>query len=208
MKKKRLIDQIVNDAKSACSKLKSDNKRTLTYIKTYPAFIHYFQEIQIIEPHHLIIAANFTYGWMRTALTFKSQNISNSRFKDDIGAAVKILNRAKSEGKISDDELMTLKRLLNNSMVGTSKLLHFVNPKSFCIWDNKVYKYIHKKDLLAHRQTPQNYLEDLKACREVVNQKNRAKFRRVHASINQALGYSVSPIRAAEIVMFMKRVRT
>jgi hypothetical protein len=56
-----LIDRIIADEKVT---LVPDD----LFLRAYPEFLRYFRDIATIETHHLIIAANFTYGWMPTML--------------------------------------------------------------------------------------------------------------------------------------------
>ena len=189
-----LIDRIVKDEKRVKSQPND------SYRLAYPEFVRYFRELQVIERHHLIIGANFVYGWMPTILEFKCEDPDR-----DLEQAVRILNRAKSVELIAEGDLQFLKEIINNSLVGVSKLLHFVNPNLYSIWDSRVYGYIHGEELYPYRQTPANYLKDLTACREVTE---HAAFGPVFESITQKLGYNVTKLRAAELVMFMKGGRT
>jgi len=122
-----LIDRIIHDE----ARLQID--RGSSYLRSYPEFLRYFRDLPVIEYHHLIIAANFTYGWMPTILHFKS---------DRFAEAVTILNCAKTGDLLTDAELFCLIALINNSMVGVSKLLHFINPEQYAIWDRRVAAYV------------------------------------------------------------------
>jgi len=61
---------------------------------------------------------------------------------DKFDEALEIINNAKKGIVPSIDQLEILKGLLNNSLVGTSKHLHFINPEIFAIWDSRVYRYL------------------------------------------------------------------
>lgn len=100
-----------------------------TYHKSYRYFVSFFSDKHYLAEADLIIGASFTYGWMPTILNFKS---------NEFDSAVTIINKAKGPQRISDDELVLLKSLVNNSLVGVSKLLHFVNPHVYAIWDSRV----------------------------------------------------------------------
>lgn len=62
------------------------------------------------------------YGWMPTIFEFKNQ--------EDFVVATN-LNKAKVSEPLKSKDYETLKRLLNGSLVGTSKLLHFINPEKY-----------------------------------------------------------------------------
>jgi hypothetical protein len=163
-----------------------------TFLLTYPEFLRYFQDLAVIERHHLIIAANFTYGWMPTMLRFKSQ---------DFDAAVAVLNHVKAGQTISDQELSCLAGVINNSLVGASKLLHFIDPSRYAIWDSRVYQYLHGSFSLYQLHRLRNYHAYLDACATVTA---HPAFSPVHQSMNAKIGYPVTPLRALELVMFMR----
>ena len=161
-----------------------------SYLLSYPEFIAYFADLDEITRHNVIIAANFTYGWMPRILTFKSQ---------DLATAVAILNAARGQRVIGERELSSLRNLIDNSLVGVSKLLHFINPTLYAIWDRRVYTYINGSYSQVQIQKPRNYLAFLDNCHEITND---GRFEPVHASMNRKIGYEVTPCRALELVMY------
>jgi hypothetical protein len=158
---------------------------------SYPEFLKYFEEIQVITKHHLVIGINFTYSWMPTIFEFKS---------DKFPAVIEILNSAK-QGKIPiESELITLKGCFNNSLVGTSKLLHFINPLKFAIWDSRVYRYLTKEQPYSYRlDNYQAYLAYLELCEYLVNQ---PEFLSIFQSMSRKVGYEITPFRAIELIMY------
>lgn len=111
------IEKLIAEAENFDIENKSD-------LVSYPEFIKYFSSINKINKHNLIIGINFTYGWMPTIFDFKTNEIYKN-----IDLAVEILNRAKNGSNLKINDYEHLKRLLNNSLVGTTKLLHFINPE-------------------------------------------------------------------------------
>ncbi len=163
----------------------------LSYLISYPEFIAYFEKLNIIEKHHLIIGVNFVYGWMPTIFDFRSDKF------DDV---LKILNELK-RGKIPKrEELETLKKCFNNSLVGTSKLLHFINPSQFAIWDSRVCRYLTNKE--PHSYVVENiniYFAYLELCKTLADEK---EYMAIHKSINLAVGYEMTPFRTLELIMY------
>jgi len=144
------------------------------------------------EEMHLTIGIHFTYGWMPTVFNFEKDNTKNT--------VLAILNQAKAGTIPTLQEMEILKKYLNNSLVGTSKLLHFINPDKFAIWDSKVYKYLYQQSPYEYRiGNCASYLAYLNWLDGITNQKN---FAAVWQKVNSALGYLVRPFRAAELVMF------
>ena len=166
-----------------------------SYLLSYPEFIAYFAGLDEITHHNLIIAANFTYGWMPRVLTFKSR---------DFAAGVAILNAARRQGLVGERDLNSLRSLIDNSMVGVSKILHFVNPSRYAIWDRRVYTYINRRYSQLQIQKPRNYLAYLDNCHEITND---GRFAPIHASMNRKIGYEVTAYRALELVMYMGGTR-
>ena len=86
---------------------------------------------------------------------------------------------------------------INNSWVGMSKVLHFINPEFFPIWDSRVAKHF---DLKITRVNKKNhFLEYLTFVEE--NRKSDAVKRVQEAFVKEA-GYSVSDVRACEFILF------
>lgn len=165
-------------------------KRQSDYI-SYPEFLKYFSDLKTLNRHNLIIGINFTYGWMPTIFDF-----CTDRFDE----ALDILNRAKKGNKPTVDDLKLLKGLLNNSLVGTAKLLHFINPDNFAIWDSRVYRYLTDKEPHDNRIGNCNaYLDYLDFCEYLTKQK---EFKSLQERMEKQIGYSMTPLRIAELVMY------
>lgn len=168
-----------------------ESLRDDSYIKTYREFLEYFRRLDKITEHHAIIGISFTYSWMPTILEIKT---------DQLEQAVAILNAAKGGIDLFAQDLELLKKSFNNSLVGTSKLLHFINPERFAIWDSKVYRYLAGES--PHQNRIGNcsyYIDYLRFCKYITKQPD---FGGLHTSINEKVGYEVSPFRAVELVMF------
>lgn len=181
-------DQFFEDARN----LNIDKEDS--YLFAYPAFLTYFQGETLITEQDLIIGIHFTYGWMPTIFKFGNT--------DKISSALEILNRAKADELLSTDELQILKSLFKNSLVGTSKLLHFINPNVFTIWDSRVFRYL-------TQQYPTNekmgncaaYLDYLEFCKKLIAD---PQFVVCKADVEEQVGYTISAMRTVELVMFMR----
>lgn len=162
-----------------------------SYIISYPEFIQFFESLDEIKKHHLIISSHFVYGWMPTII-----KINNSKIEDSLT----ILNKAKTDIQLNCFELENLKSCINNSMVGTSKLLHFIAPQNYAIWDSRIYRYITGKKQQNNINNAQNYLDYLDKVKTIINHTN---FHQLYKHVNnQFKDYSISAMRAVEIVMF------
>ena len=161
-----------------------------SYIETYPEFIRYFKDIELIENHHLVIASHFVYGWMPTVLHLET---------DEIGEVILYLNAAKFGNLLDEERLEVIKRCVNNSMVGTSKLLHFINPKIYAIWDSRIYRYLTGNKYSYGIDKPQAYLKYLSGLRDI---SAHADYQNFHSKIQRNFEYEISPMRAIELLMF------
>ncbi|MCD0420835.1 DUF6308 family protein [Rubrivivax sp. JA1024] len=167
-----------------------------SYVVSYPYLLEYFSSKPSLEAGDVVRGAHMIYGWMPTILELYPE-----QGRSGLDAAAQTLAKARVGSELSDKEIEALASLVNNSLVGASKLLHFVAPNHFPIWDSKVYSFVHEKRSHHYRvnsiPTYRKYvalLKDLAA---------KPDFQKLHASVQNKLGYNVSPLRALELVMFL-----
>lgn len=166
-----------------------------SYLLSYPILRDYFSNIHSYDSEKLVVAAHAVYGWMPTVLTLQIEGVEN-----DLNAAAQILNKAKNNEQLSNINLEILKRLINNSIVGTSKLLHFVNPEKYAIWDSKIYEFIKNEAPYNYRVNKvEEYERYIKNLGDLTMDK---RFPELQQKVNNMMGYEVSAVRAAELVMF------
>lgn len=79
---------------------------------------------------------------MPTILNLKKYENDTDSSEVNLEDEVVLINKAKKGESLDEKELDLLKRRINNSMVGLSKLLHFINPEQYAIWDSKIYRCI------------------------------------------------------------------
>lgn len=181
------LDKFLQD----CENYKVDKQ---TYDVSYREFLKYFNDITIITEHNLVISINFVYGWMPTIFDFRSDNFEE---------AIEILNNAKKGEIPTVKQLEILKGLFNKSLVGTSKLLHFINPEKFAIWDSRVYRYLTGQEAYNHRiGNCEAYLAFLNFCDFITRSK---EYEKAHNSICNKLkpDYSLTKFRSAELIMYL-----
>jgi hypothetical protein len=121
--------------------------------------------------------------------------------KLNLDDAAQLLSKARQRGRVDDIELQRLASLINNSLVGASKLLHFIAPSEFAIWDSKVYAFVFGQRAHQYRMSDITKYRHYHDILELLRKDNR--FERFHNSINSKMGYIVSPIRALEVVMYL-----
>ncbi len=178
------------------SEAQTSISRENSYILSYPYILGHFQSINVFSIQDFVCCAHIVYGWMPTVLDlYPSQ--SNINLKQ----AAELLTSAKRYGKLSDVDIEHLASLVNNSLVGASKLLHFTSPNNFAIWDSKIYSFLYKEKPHNYRVNKiSNYREYLSCLKNIMQ---KSGFDLFHESINTKLGYEVTPFRAIEMVMFL-----
>ena len=166
-----------------------------SYILSYPHLIQYFKSKTEFGTTDFVCGAHMVYGWMPTILEL---------YPDPRGFgladAAALLTKVRHSGSLLDKELESLAAITNNSLVGASKLLHFVAPDRFAIWDSKIYAFV-------FRERPQNYrvrqISNYRTYLGVLSKyQSDPRFPAFHAAVNKKIGYPVSALRAIEIVMF------
>ena len=167
-----------------------------SYILSYPYMIAFFEGKEVIKALDLVCGAHMVYGWMPTIL-----ELYTDKGNLNLDQAARLLTGVKRGMDIADSELEELSKLINNSLVGASKLLHFVSPGNFPIWDSKVFTFV-------FNTRPHNYrvnkIENYRKYIEVLNNlQEDPRFESLHNSMNQKIGYNVSPLRALELVMYL-----
>jgi hypothetical protein len=167
-----------------------------SYILSYRAIREFFAAKAAFTISDFVCGTHMVYGWMPTALDLypNPPNIG-------LQGGADLLTKAKVAGTLSDDEIGQLAQLVNKSVVGASKLLHFVAPRVFAIWDSRIYRFLFRQAAHHYRvnvvNTYRNYLSHLHQLRE------DPRFAVFHTSVNDKLGYAVSDLRALEMVMFL-----
>lgn len=168
-----------------------------SYYISYLEFLEHFKRITEFKKHDVIVGIHLIYGWMPTICHLKSE---------DFAEAATILNKVKKDESLLKEEVDKLKSVFNNSIVGTSKLLHFISPENYPIWDSNVCRYL---NIPAHKANNIDvYLDYIKACRNIIK-KCKDEITRVKEAMNEFEPYKVqneiSDMRAVELVMFTSR---
>lgn len=183
------IDELHNIAS------KINNTQEDNYLKTYPYFISYFKNLKELDEDNIIIGISLVYSWMPTIL----KKIDLEKIKD----ATTILNKARTEERITQLELKLLISTFNNSLVGSSKLLHFINPKKYAIWDSKVFKALYDNKTAYQRAitNPDKYFKYIEWIEGIIKQPS---FNQLYEKIKSLIGNDITEYRAIEYCLFKK----
>ena len=160
------------------------------YKKTYLEISAFFQEQDTLMEKHLILFAQIIYGSMPTMV-----NIDLECKK----GLLNILSEVR-DGKIIDfDEIGIVKNYINNSLVGTSKILHFLNPVNYAIWDSRIHRYVTRRKTSYGIGDIGTYMSYLEKVRRIAEEK---EYDLLHQKIAKHFEYEIQPSRVMEIIMF------
>ncbi|MDO6818926.1 hypothetical protein [Zobellia sp. 1_MG-2023] len=160
------------------------------YKKSYFEILSFFQEARILQESHLIIYAQIIYGSMPTMVNINLKN------KDKL---LTILSKARDGGEVNLEEIKIIKEYINNSLVGASKLLHFLNPKTYAIWDSRIHRYITGKPTSYGINNISTYIKYLESVKDISSMDD---YSRLHQKIAKHFDYEIQPSRVMEIIMF------
>jgi len=132
------FDGVVQDALAWAAALNNfDNMDAADYRTGYRALLRLFNDfVDVHDYERAYVGALAVYGWMpripqeplRREIWDKSLDaLSSLRGTQDWWSAQVLL-----------EQQLDLMRLINGSVVGTSKFLHFLNPNVFPIWDSRI----------------------------------------------------------------------
>ncbi len=153
--------------------LNTTRKTSATYRYTYDRYLQYFREKpsgENLTEQDLYVGFGIAYSWMATIKQL------DPRIKT-VEAAVKALNQVRdlqpadlelgiigchniSPHKIARVEMMIepIRQFLG-SVIGSSKLLHFVNPDVFPMWDSVIHRYCDQVEQKSASDSLHRYAE-------------------------------------------------
>jgi len=163
------------------------------YKNSYEEFIQYFQNIPVIGKHDLIIAAHFIYGNMPTTLHLELKNEPE---------LLKVLNKAKTTVVLDTEELEIVKKNINNSMIGTSKILYCINPDIYPILESKIFKCMTGTKSVYGMSKPANYLKYIADIHQLIEDKN---FVKIQHSANEVTKCYLGAAYIASQLLFQEK---
>lgn len=173
--------------------------KELQYHYTYNNFISFFEaRMSDILYNDFVAGAHMVYGWMPTILKFNHILDVNEQ-----NQLLEIISKAQTDIILSHHDLLVLKKCINNSLVGVSKYLHFINPNIYPIWDSHIARLVYQKNYNSVMQDTNFYLKYLDCLHEIITYD---EFNLLYLNLLNQLGkYSlpaVSKVRAIEMVIF------
>ncbi|MCP4407139.1 MAG: hypothetical protein GY807_05140 [Gammaproteobacteria bacterium] len=225
---KKLIRQLREGGLDALDKVLNTTRKTAaTYRYSYDRYLQYFRDKpagEDLTEQDLYVGFGFAYSWMATIKQL------DPRIKI-IDSAVDALNEVRSihpadlgpgkikTGTISNDEVLRIQRTIEpirqflGSVTGSSKLLHFVNPEIFPIWDVTIHGYCDQNHLKNSSDSLQRYVRHTFNVHSLINDAsfNEIIYHPLTKALNQAhetvrdqyrIPDPMSKVRSAEFLMF------
>lgn len=181
-----LVERLRKVADASLDALKSPT--SLSYLGTYQVFLGFFQSEERIDRNTVLLGASLAYSWMPTVLTLNLDGLDQS---------AAILDEVRRGREPSAEDLEQLKKTINNSLVGASKLLHFIAPERFPIWDSRTCSFLGwPPSSISKVATYQRYQTLCLATAKLT------AFADIHARLEGKLG-SISRLRSVELLMYL-----
>ena len=175
-----------------------------SYLHSYPFLLAHVAALGPLDKGALIAVAHLTYGWVPTVLHLDF---------DALPDALQRVEEARRGSVLTVPQLQQVAAAVNHSVVGASKLLHFVNPATYPIWDRHVYRFCYRTldglPAAGHFYQVNDaaaYSDYAQTCRLVVQMPAFAPiYQAVLQQFQQLPAYAdhrVGPLRALAFVMF------
>ncbi len=176
-------------------KKRQDDEQQLT---SYEDMLNFAQRNLInLDKIALVGLAHMAYGWMPTMI---KHTVLASDFS---GWKLKIKN-----GSLEKSFLKEIMKLTNESIVGASKLLHFLNPNDYPIYDSKVYSSIVNHDCKVNlSKDVENYVKYAEKLRNLVKNTNQNDILDIQKKLfdKKYIPQKCTPIRVLEVCLYAKQ---
>ena len=212
MEKELAIEQIKERIESELENVKSElnpskrDQRMNHYLNSYCSLLKVSQSLckqakgdPGFRNNAIVAIAHMAYGWMPT--TLKMCDI-NDEIKHDDKKTILDAFDVKSPEDARDFVVGFASSPINDSCVGLSKALHFINPEFFPIWDSNVAQLFRKQNHYEMKKT-KVYGCYIEFCHSALGCQTVAEaVKQVQDLICCHEGYEVEKIRALEFMLF------
>jgi hypothetical protein len=169
------------------------------YFRSYNHILDYFESINEFKEKDIYIGGQIVYGWMPTIFTLVKKNVG-------LENTLKILKNVKtSTERIDIKEFQELSKYINNSIVGTSKLLHFIKPQLYPIFDSKINSYLYKnynEENYNKTITINNYQKYLILIDNLIEENDCDDYKEIKTLLYDKYNYEITTCRAIDIIIF------
>ena len=164
------------------------------YMISYPILLEAAQNLMLSMGANAVVPiAHIAYGWMPTIL--KKYNSDQKELRR--------VFEAKDVGSICEAKVCVAgfnTSPINNSIVGLSKVLHFINPHYFPIWDSRVAIHFGIKNQSVNSVNKYyDYLDII----SVLNKHNSTEM--LQKLVFTELNFEITKTRSSELILFSTR---
>ena len=166
------------------------------YLKSYPNLLNASKSLlENLKEDSILPISHLAYAWMTTILTYNKENLDIEVFEKTICSATSVKNQYDA---IELLDVLPETSPINNSWIGLSKVLHFINPDLFPIWDSRVAACFEKFNAQGYNKKNiyMNY------CHFIFQYLDFKKVQSVKSIHEKKANYSISSIRALEFLLF------
>lgn len=169
----------------------SDLNNDLVY-SSYSKLLNFSSSCVETKNENLLIGiAHMVYGWMPTMLEYR-EIIELDSFWENVKA-----------GSLDINFLNMIKSSINNSIVGGSKFLHFLNPMEYAIFDSRVFSSITKsKSYEYNTNNVENYSKYIIKLRSMRNEANELK---QYLIGKRLISHDIGLMRCMELCLFYNK---
>lgn len=161
------------------------------YQESYRAYVRFFADKDEIVRDDLLIAIGLVYSWMQR---IPRVNVAG------IDSIIPHVDAYRKTGNLNESDITEIISVVNNSIVGTSKLLHFIRPDKTPIWDSRVYRYLTGKEPYYNQMSKlESFFSYIEFCEEI---EAHSKCENLIESVASKIGYRPTTMRSIELVMF------
>lgn len=176
--------------------------QSITYLRTYPALLSAVKNLPRDPEALLYQVSTIAYGWMPRVVRLDRTYVESATTGLSLALAA---TSPQEHSSIIKDVSACL-----HSVVGASKVLHFLKPEIFPIWDTKVARAWQNGEPPTGTMTkPENYIDyamQVHRLRETADFRSFfAEFEAAYAARLERLGirrYSLTEVRAIEAAAF------
>lgn len=185
-----------------------------TYIYSYPKILAHFSEFASdkhslsYEEDLLVQGILMIYGWMPRIPRLDPEVKSSFKFKESIEFLSKFNHKSQGDfysillDKRNETYIKYLIQFVDNSLTAVSKILHFIRPEDFLIWDSKIRKTLGVSEFYRNNiEKYQEYISAFKSLRREYESKDRIK--KILEEAKEIFQYRISFARLIELALYV-----
>jgi hypothetical protein len=174
-------------------------KREKSYFEQYPALRYAAIEVmKSRDNRELLLLEMAVYAWMPQIIRCRPTSVLDNKGLQEL-----------LSGRIRDADALvqmcSMPLAKGHSWVALSKVLHFIEPESFAIWDSRVASCFGLK-WSSQWNRLDVYTSYLRILTHLANE-TPAEIAEIKAHVARVCGYEISTLRSLELMLFLEGAR-